>query len=338
MRGSLKALMYSFKGGAGRTVSTANIAYILAKEKRKRVLVVDLDVESAGASVLFNVDDMVENDEDRWAIQDVLRGYYVPPPREPDPSESRRKSINLNVKDFSTRIWPKLHFDIWPPPDTTAVDGAYLKLIPARRILYSSDEVKGGSSATSAFDFLMMRIDALPDPPDIILFDSASGLQDTALMGFERANTLLIFARWSRQFVKGSIQFVEKYVCSKVGRRLDRVFFVPTAVPSVKPTGRLAVELEERRKTLQSSIWLANDMATQKFGKPEGWIEIIDPPVSEADTLKWDDKILLGEGEEYVRDTHTQDLLSDYTRIADQLVTMASARKNKAERTRVAAS
>ena len=72
-----KVSMYSFKGGAGRTVTTANVARILSAERRKRVTVMDLDVESAGLSVLFGVDRKVESGECS-TIQDVLRGFYAP--------------------------------------------------------------------------------------------------------------------------------------------------------------------------------------------------------------------------------------------------------------------
>src|SRR5687767_604595 len=72
---ALKVLMYSFKGGAGRTVSTANIARVMAIESGRRVAVIDLDVESAGLSVLFKIDRKVENGE-CGTIQDILRGFF----------------------------------------------------------------------------------------------------------------------------------------------------------------------------------------------------------------------------------------------------------------------
>lgn len=333
---SLKVLMYSFKGGAGRTVSTANIAYALAKEKQKRVLVIDLDVESAGSSVLFEVDDDVERG-DCWAIQDVLRGYYVastPAATKKQgmlatqENESARVSINLNVKDFETRVWPKLHFQVWPAAteSTPESSGGYLKFMPARRMLYSPEEVTGGLSATSSFQFLLKRIEALAAAPDIILLDSASGLQNTAMMGFAAANALMIFARWTRQFVKGTIQFVDEYVLSAVGRRLEAVLFVPTAVPRAQPSGKLLEELEKRRSTLEGHIWRANHDATRLFGKPEGWIRMA-PAIGEADGLKWDDKILLHEGDEYIDKSHLHAVLTDYRALADLLADMSAEKK-----------
>ncbi len=342
MSGSLKVLMYSFKGGAGRTVSTANIAYILAREKQKRVLVIDLDVESAGASVLFEVDDDVERG-DRWTIQDVFRGYFAPraskeerdrnadPMLTAAPLESGRTSINIGVRDFETVVWPNLHFNIWPAagdPSPSGAAAAYLKFLPARRMLYSPDEQTAERSSAETFQFLLKRIDALAGAPEIILFDSASGLQNTALMGFQAANVLMLFARWSRQFVNGTIQFVDDYVVSPIGRRLDAVLFIPTAVPRAMPTGQLFNELEARRKRLKDSLWRSNRDATSAYGKPEEWIREIGA-ISEADGLKWDDKILLREGEEYIRDSHLETVLDDYRQIADEVVAMSKAKRSE---------
>gem|GEM_PF-2200722 len=332
--------MYSFKGGAGRTVSTANIAYVLAKEKQKRVLVIDLDVESAGASVLFEVEDAVERG-DRWTIQDVFLGYFAPRPakegrnRQSDPArpvpapETGRESINLDLGEFASAVWPRLHFDIWPTPEDPAPAGssAYLKFLPARRMLYSPDEQTTERSSEKTFQYLLKRIDALAGAPEIILFDSASGLQNTAMMGFQTANVLMMFARWSRQFINGTIQFVDDYVVSPIGRQLDSVFFVPTAVPAAPPTGKLLQELQTRRKRLDDSLWISNRDAASAYGKPEHWIREIGA-ISEADGLKWDDKILLREGGEYIHEGHLEKVLADYRHIADQISTMARTKRS----------
>lgn len=334
---SLKVLMYSFKGGAGRTVSTANIAFVLARELRKRVLVIDLDVESAGSSVLFEVDDAVERGES-WSIQDVLRGYHVDNNRPAEPmlrtadnsavdTEGRRTTINLNVREFEARVWPKLHFHIWPEPGSAQdAGGAYLKFVPARRMLYSPDEVSGGTNASNSFQFLLKRIDALAAAPDIILLDSASGLQNTAMMGFGSANVLAIFARWSRQFVNGTMQFIDDYVLSSVGRRLETVLLVPTAVPRVLPVGNQAAELDKRREKLKGNLWRANRDAIRLFGKADEWIAMAGP-IREADALKWDDRILLREGAEYISESRLDDVLADYRSVAAKLADIAVTRK-----------
>jgi len=319
---SYRALMYSFKGGAGRTVTTANVAYLLATQKRQRVVVIDLDVESAGASVLFEADDRVEKG-DFFTVQDVLRGGYTPRTKSPS-AEPQKKLLYLERDDFGTRLWPKLNIRIWPEGDDG--DGPYLRVVPARRILRSADEATGDVTGSDHFDLFLQQVEGLVTAPDIILFDSASGIQSSALMALERADAAFVFARWSRQFVKGTVQFVEENVCSAPGRNLDGVFVVPTAVPSDAPVGKMRIELAARRKQLEDSIKGVNIAARNTYAKTGDWVKLFDPPVREAHALKWDDKILCKEGDEYIREFALEGVLSDYGRIADTILNLASAR------------
>lgn len=314
--------MYSFKGGAGRTVTTANVAYLLATEHQKRVLVVDLDIESAGASVLFEVDDAVERGQ-YYTVQDVFRGAYVSRSKNSG-AEPQKKLLYLERDDFDGRVWPKLNIHIWP--DMRDDDGPYLRIVPSRRILYTADEATGDEIGADNFDIFLQQVESLANAPDVILFDSASGIQSSAMMALQRADAAFIFARWSRQFVKGTVQFVEENICSPPGRNLDQIFVVPTAVPTDHPTGTMRDELLVRRKQLEDSIWGVNVAARNKFGKGENWVRLFDPAVREADALKWDDKIVGKEGGEYIEAFHLDGVLSDYRRIAKEILALASAR------------
>ena len=51
---------YSYKGGTGRTMNLANIAYLLAKRRNKKVLVIDWDLEAPGLDRYFD-DFVLEN-------------------------------------------------------------------------------------------------------------------------------------------------------------------------------------------------------------------------------------------------------------------------------------
>ena len=70
---SFKILSYSYKGGTGRTTTTANIASILAK-KGKNVLCVDMDIEGPGLNVLFDIDQNKLIKEGHHFLQDYLSG------------------------------------------------------------------------------------------------------------------------------------------------------------------------------------------------------------------------------------------------------------------------
>jgi MinD-like ATPase involved in chromosome partitioning or flagellar assembly len=309
--GARKYLMHSFKGGAGRTVSTANLAYSLAVERGKRVLLIDLDLESAGSSVLFGIEKEVDSG-DVWTIQDVFRGIH----QTIRDGRASEESVNIGTHDFEQKVWPNLHRTIYESAD----HAAYLKIIPASTTLKSSDEIKSGPRPGAKLELLMRRIDGLTNAPDFILFDSASGIQDTAVLGLQRCDDLVVFARWSRQFIYGTSQFLRKYVASNAaGRRIARVFVIPTAVPEEKPpTGYLRDELRSREEMLDDAIARANQEGKLNFEHGPGWISRL-PPVHECNSLKWDDRVFLMDSKRYRNDVQVQKLLRDYSDIADAL-------------------
>ncbi len=65
---------YSFKGGTGRTMALANVAWILAANG-KRVLVVDWDLESPGLHRFFKPFLAAEAIETSSGIIDMIRTY-----------------------------------------------------------------------------------------------------------------------------------------------------------------------------------------------------------------------------------------------------------------------
>src|SRR5436305_2370656 len=267
---STKFLMYSFKGGSGRTVSSANVALVLAKELGRRVVLLDIDVESAGSSVLFGLDEEVRQGR-CWAIQDILRGYALGANSEDDVRQGR-ESIEVNRKDFESSLWPRMQKTVWYEKD------AYLKVLPSQIILRSDQELKVSyPEGQKKFEHLLMKIDGLQDSPEIVMYDSASGQQATAMFGLMNSHILVIFVRWSRQFIVGTTQFLKRYICQeRFCRRVKQVFIVPTAVPVRRPQGMLGAELSRREDRFREDITLVNGMAVRNFDVAPGWIRLLD--------------------------------------------------------------
>jgi cellulose biosynthesis protein BcsQ len=284
-------LMYSFKGGAGRTVSTANIGYFLATTLGKRVCIVDLDVESAGASVLFDADDSVESSSAHYALQDIL---------------SRAQTDGI--------LHPANFPDVWQRSARYYESLDNLALLPARRTLRRAEEaVFGTQSAARDFERLLLRIER-HWRPDITLMDSASGIQQTALLGLENADVLVIFLRWTRQFLSGTRQFMKDQLVSNPDGwpRLRSVLVVPTAVPTAD-TNHARAELQRRTRDLESDIALLNHDARDNLGKPDGWISL-GPSIPETYELKWDDRIF--RQPEYDRSPDLRQLANAYGTLA----------------------
>jgi cellulose biosynthesis protein BcsQ len=314
---ALNVLMYSFKGGAGRTVSTANLAVILAKELGLKVALLDLDVESAGTSVLFNLETRKGAAEDKhFTIQDILRGSYQPPPRAgAEGAAPARVTIDINRLDFEQSIWPQIHSDI-----PIGNSNGYLKVLPSRPIIHNTDEGSGYSNdSQTRFENLLYNIENLSKPPDIVLMDSASGLQATAHLGLMKCDVLTIFFRWTRQFMFGTTRFLTDYLTHnpRIVKRIKRVILVPTAVPTGTPEDDLVREHEKRKKNLDQDVELVNSRVHKANPKlPERWAEVHEP-VYESDLLKWDDRILLLDTLRPANDTTR--LLHDYLAIAETL-------------------
>lgn len=310
---AVKFLMYSFKGGAGRTVTAANVSYILAREMQCRVLLMDIDVESAGCSVLFGLDKVVREGS-CWSLQDIIRGRTDHAAAGQGES-SAGGSIQLNRKDFEETLWPKMHGMIWRD------DKGFLEMLPSQIIMHSTDEIKVSTEkGQRQFEHLIRKIEGMTKAPEIIVFDSSSGQQDTAMLGLMSCNILVIFVRWSRQFVLGTTQFLNEYICQeRFCPRLRQVFIVPTAVPLTEPSGKLGKALQHRRKSLEDTVYLVNQRAQHDFGAKNDWVKLL-APVHECNALKWDDRVFLMDEPEITKDASVVSVLEDYRSLAKSMV------------------
>src|SRR5438309_4142698 len=89
--------VHSFKGGTGKTTLTANIAAVLAKNRR--VGVMDLDLSGPGLHVLFGL----KKSEIKATLTDIFLGDATPADVVIDISERclDRKSTRLNSSHSS---------------------------------------------------------------------------------------------------------------------------------------------------------------------------------------------------------------------------------------------
>ena len=320
--------MYSFKGGAGRTVTTSNVAYLLAKELKKRVLLIDADVESAGTSVLFDLEEPIREGR-ALTLQDILRGYRMK-------QDKTREDIDVSAKlrQFHDDLWPRIGYLI------ETFDSAYLRVLPSRVILNMDEETRASSPvAQDRFRSLQYKLGSVSGGPEIVLYDSSSGLQETANLGFCHCRVLVLFFRWSRQFVHGTTRFINDYLLDPE-RQLDqppmrKILLVPAAVPSVPSEGTFADEIAQRERLFRSEIQLINHKAAQHFHSSEDWIEIC-RPIRECVGLKWDDRILLRDRPSFLCTPDSENVLEDYHELARTIVGLAGKMSKEPSRIRLA--
>lgn len=323
---ALKVQMYSFKGGAGRTVSTANIARVLSTEKGRRVLAIDLDIESAGLSVLFGIDDKVEERE-MGAIQDILRGSFERRPDHVNDSEREDAAVpfqddarvfSMGAGTFFKSVWPRVHARLDDYPNLT--------MIPARRILTSAKEASHLSQMTERFEQLLIHVQRMPNAPEIIFFDSASGIQNTAMLGLENCDVLMMFVRWSRQFVQGTKQFLRELAEHPSGLdKVARVIVVPTAVPTRSPAA--ADVIVKFRKDLDGAVSAANLRAENHLRKSRDWIVLLPEGIPDAEEMRWDDRILTAADTDGKEGSDLYRVMAAYRGIAERLAGERTAKR-----------
>jgi len=208
--------MYSYKGGAGRTVSTANIAYVLAKEENKKVLLVDCDLDGAGMQyVLQN-----KYSPTVFAVQDIFsdtsKGKW---------DEELLQKFAAEVTDTNGNLW----FIAARP--ATEDDVTYNKNLLKKRW-------------RPMLSFLKTKKDF-----DFIIIDSASGLQGIAAFSLVVSDVIVTFMRWSNQFIDGTLSTVKRIYD---GARI--ILLVPSAVPDISDNKNFNVVMSRRKIRVEAEL------------------------------------------------------------------------------------
>jgi cellulose biosynthesis protein BcsQ len=189
----------SFKGGSGRSTTCINVASQLAS-LRKRVLVIDLDVDGPGLGTLLDIAD--EELNARGAVS------YL--------GSDRRE----NLRDHVIRVAPKgAAFDFMGAPlniDESSDLPAAERLEERIRLLREQAE--------PAYDF--------------VIIDAASGFSNNAALAFSVSDSVVLCFKWSLQHCKGML-LTAKVLCLMLesdGFTLKDFTLVANAVP--KPVTR----------------------------------------------------------------------------------------------------
>lgn len=277
--------MYSYKGGSGRTVATANISSILAKEHKKKVVCVDLDMEGSGLGVVFGVHKKTASENGRKYIQDIFEEGIT------------------SSKDFMENWWPKMHFDIGKVFDEAELK-TKLFIIPAR---FGTQVIESGEDTQNQFNTFILSLQEKIQP-DIILLDSASGFQDWALLGMDFSSQMALFFRWSHQSLEGTIEAVN-YILS-IDSSIENILLVPSMVP------KISLKSEKYQKILEAG---ERRLRIETNANKKDEIKIFKDGVGEAVGLKWKEKLL---NIEKNLEPDEKEALSDYRKVAQYILEM----------------
>ncbi|RRR74578.1 MAG: MinD/ParA family protein [Candidatus Viridilinea halotolerans] len=186
--------IHSFRGGTGKSNTTANIAVLLAAQGY-RVGVIDTDIQSPGIHVLFGLDD----EHIGRTLNDYLHGDC---------------SIETTVYEVTTLLAAPLDGHIFLIP-ASAKSGAITRVL---REGYDPGELSEG------FQRLCEVLDL-----DVLLIDTHPGLNEETLLSIAVSDVLLIVLRPDQQDYQGTGVTVEVARKLEVPRLLMLVNKVPAS-------------------------------------------------------------------------------------------------------------
>ncbi len=198
--------IHSFRGGTGKSNTTANVATLLAAEGR-RVGVVDTDIQSPGIHVLFGMDetDMVHS------LNDYLWG---------------KCAIQDTAHDVTARVGAPISGQIFLIPSS-------IKAGEIARVLREGYDV---SLLNDGFQSLIEALDL-----DVLMIDTHPGLNEETLLSIAISDALAIIMRPDNQDYQGTGVTVE--VARKLD--VPRMVLVVNKVPAVFDPAAVKTRIEQ---------------------------------------------------------------------------------------------
>lgn len=237
-----RIVFYGLKGGVGRSTALAMVAYGLAREG-KRVLLLDFDLESPGLSgLLLPTDRVAEFGLVDWFVEDAV---------------GQGDSVLRNMVSSS------------PLADTTTgeirvasamgqSEPAYLsKLARVYADVPGREGRQGLQRFATRMQYVVQLLEA-QEKPDVVLIDSRAGLHDVAAISITSlADTALLFATDGAQNWLGYEQLFTHWqhrpsVCAQVRERLA---IVQALAPKSDREGRSKAFLNHAYELFSSTLY-----------------------------------------------------------------------------------
>ena len=257
-------MFYSYKGGSGRTVASANIGAALAK-LGKRVLVVDMDFEAPGLHNVFEVEN-TDKFKQNVGIQTYFKG-------------------EVSVDEVRERIV----IDLASEGDLSDV----FRIPKGACCLYLMAAPRTSDIFTSVVDIerkLKRLIKKLGKDHqiDYVILDAASGIREAFALSIHACDRLAIFFRWSRQHLEGTKRIVGLLQQMKglIGG-LHRPFkLIACAVPG-------DADLKELKPALAKLLRGAKESSKKELLTAFGEDGQIFEEIPEMVELKWQESVIV---------------------------------------------
>jgi MinD-like ATPase involved in chromosome partitioning or flagellar assembly len=198
--------VHSFRGGTGKSNTTANLATILAADGL-RVGVVDTDIQSPGIHVLFGMD---ENDMG-LSLNDYLYG---------------KADIKQTAHDVSDKLDPNLKGKLYLIPSS-------IKTGDIGRV------IREGFDVDLLYDGFHNLVDVLK--LDVLMIDTHPGLNEETMLSIALSDALAIIMRPDSQDYQGTGVTVE--VARKLG--VARLVIIVNKTPQTFDTAQVRDRVEK---------------------------------------------------------------------------------------------
>ena len=198
--------VHSFRGGTGKSNTTANLSALLAAEGH-RVGVIDTDIQSPGIHVLFKLSE----EEMVSSLNDYLWGTC---------------QIEDAAYDVTSRLDAKLKGQIFLIPSS-------VKMGEIARILREGYDV---GLLNDGFQELIEKLDL-----DVLMIDTHPGLNEETLLSIAISDTLVIIMRPDQQDYQGTSVTVE--VARQL--EVPRMMLIVNKVPSVFAPDDVKAQMEQ---------------------------------------------------------------------------------------------
>lgn len=231
---------YSYKGGTGRSMALANVAWILASRK-KRVLMIDWDLEAPGLHRYF-APFLVDRDlGGSRGVIDFIREFAIHAAT-PAPQDAKADWYMplADIADYAVSIrWPHFAPGLLDFIPAGQQDSSYATRVNSFNWDTFYDRLGGGT-------FLDATKKLIREQYDYILIDSRTGVSDTSgICTVQMPDTVVVCFTLNNQSIKGAYSVAKSIAAQRTdagGKLRTRILPVATRVDTFEK-----LKLDRRR-------------------------------------------------------------------------------------------
>lgn len=288
---------FSYKGGSGRTSTALNTLPYFAKalyaDKDSPILLLDMDLDSAGMTYLLDMADDFQKDG-AYDVKDFLTGTPF----------SLDRAASIREQSFGKKLLPvgkKLGLE-----DDEAV-----------RFLGVNDTKVIDNSDLGEVDSVFNRLDIFcrDNAVRAVVLDSSTGTQPSAWASVEAANLVVMCLRATRQFRIGTFNYLNLLKKKSLNKK---ILLLPTVVPEVD----MEIESKNQRETAVDDI-LGRIKNDELKNINTNFVAMGTLGINEVERFKWLEGVLYKIGQEQMNSFRDDEkkAAERYKRLAQTIAT-----------------